>query len=85
MQTAQLNAIELEDRLPRQFERHVLGTHVLDRGESQEELIKLLARYRDEWFRLAAYAQKKGVFWGGLLARRRSARLPREGAVYASV
>ena len=44
MQVAQLNNVENGEQLPRAFERHVMNTGIVQRGQSQKELIDFLVR-----------------------------------------
>lgn len=60
LQVARLRGIEDHDRLPPAFERHVVGTGIVPKGQSQEGVIRLLAGYRDEWMETASVARKRG-------------------------
>lgn len=73
MQIAQLRGIEGGDRLPPAFERHVVGTGIVPKGQSQKGVIQLLARYRDEWTEIASAARERGHAWAKLLAPKRPA------------
>ncbi len=73
MQIAQLRGIEEGDRLPPAFERHVVGTGIVPKGQSQKGVIQLLARYRDEWTEIASAARESGHAWAKLLAPKRPA------------
>lgn len=84
MQVAQLDDVEMNDRLPRAFERHVLGTGILQRGQSQKGVIDLLARYRNEWTVLAAHARRNGQAWAGLLVPQQPQDRLEQGVTYAS-
>jgi hypothetical protein len=84
MQVAQLDQVEMNDRLPRAFERHVLSTGILQRGQSQKGLIELLARYRDEWIAIASHAQRNGDAWAGWLAPQQPQARKEQGVTYAS-
>jgi hypothetical protein len=82
MQVAQLTNVELNDRLPRAFERHVLSTGILQRGQPQKGLIDLLARYREEWTVIASHARRNGHAWAKWLAPQPQSR--QEQVTYAS-
>lgn len=69
MQVAKLDGAETQNRLPSSFERHVLSTEIVQRGQSQQGLIDLLARYRNEWLAIAADAQRNHLPWSSWLAR----------------
>lgn len=81
IQVAHLRDIENGDRLPPAFERHVVGTGILQGGQSQKGVIQLLARYRNEWTKIASTARQRGHGWAKLLAPQRSAK---EGVTHAS-
>ena len=81
MQVAQLRGIEASDRLPSAFERHVVGTGIVPKGQSQGRVIQLLARYRDEWMVIASAARESGLAWAKLLDPRRAAT---QGVSHAS-
>ena len=84
MQVAQLNDVEMNDRLPRAFERHILSTGILQRGQSQKGVINLLARYRDEWTAIAVHAGKNGHAWAKWLAPQQPQVRQEQGVTYAS-
>ncbi len=81
MQIAQLRDIENSDRLPPAFERHVVGTGIVPRGQSQKGVLDLLVRYRDEWIEIVSAARRKGLTWAELLAPDRPAT---QGVTHAS-
>jgi len=81
LQVAQLKGIENDDRLPPALERHIVGTGIVQRGQPQNDVIKLLARYRDEWMRIASAARERGHAWARLLAPHRPAT---QGVIHAS-
>jgi hypothetical protein len=81
MQIAQLRDIENSDRLPPPFERHIVSTGIVPRGQSQKGVIQLLARYRDEWTEIALAARERGHAWARLLAPNRPAT---QGVTHAS-
>lgn len=81
LQVARLRDIENHDRLPPAFERHVVGTGIIQRGQPQKGVIQLLARYRDEWTEIASAARERGHAWAGLLAPQRPAT---QGVTHAS-
>jgi 7-cyano-7-deazaguanine synthase in queuosine biosynthesis len=83
MQVAQLNNVEHGEQLPRAFERHVVGTGILQRGQSQKGLIDLLVRYRDEWMTIATHARRYGHGWARWLAPQQS-QGREQGVTYAS-
>jgi 7-cyano-7-deazaguanine synthase in queuosine biosynthesis len=68
LQVARLQDIENHDRLPPAFERHLIGTGILQRDQSQRAVVELLARYRNEWMKIAADAREQGHAWARLLA-----------------
>ena len=68
MQVANWSDIELTGNLPESTERHLLDTRVLKPGDSREEVIRLLARYRDEWEQIAAEGRERGYEWAEMLA-----------------
>jgi hypothetical protein len=80
LQVARLRDIENHDRLPPAFERHVVGTGIVQRGQPQKGVIQLLARYRDEWTVIASGARERGHAWAKLLAPQRPAT---EGVIHA--
>jgi len=82
MQVAQLKNVDQRDRLPSAFERHVVSTGIVNRGESQKGVIALMARYADEWLTIADQARRNGHEWAKLLAPRQSQA---QGVSYASV
>jgi hypothetical protein len=82
VQVAQLKNAVGQNRLSAKFERQVVGTGVLNRGESQKGVIDLLVRYADEWQAIAAKERLYGHNWPKLLDARRP---PAQGASYASV
>ncbi|MCI0533916.1 MAG: 7-cyano-7-deazaguanine synthase [Verrucomicrobiales bacterium] len=84
MQVAQLDGVEMNDRLSSAFERHVLSTRILQRGQSQKGVIDLLARYRDEWIAIASHAQRNGHAWAKWLAPQRPQERQEQGVTYAS-
>jgi len=84
MQVAQLNNLDFGGRLPQAFERHVFSTRVLQHGESQKGLINLLARYRDEWMALAAYARRYGHGWARWITPQELHGRQNQGVTYAS-
>lgn len=71
MQIARLRGIEDKDRLPPAFERHIVVTGIVLKGQSQKGVIQLLARYRDEWTEIASAARESGHAWARLLAPKR--------------
>jgi len=73
MQIVQLRGIEAGDRLPPAFERHIVGTGIVRKGQAQQGVIQLLARFRDEWTEIASAAQDGGHAWAKLLASKRPA------------
>jgi hypothetical protein len=81
LQVARLRDIENHDRLPPAFERHVIGTGIIQRGQPQKGVIELLARYRDEWTKIATVARDRGHAWARLLAPKRRAT---QGVIHAS-
>jgi 7-cyano-7-deazaguanine synthase in queuosine biosynthesis len=81
IQVAQLQGIESSDRLPPPFERHVVGTGIVCKGQPQKGVIQLLARYRDEWTRIASLERERGHAWANLLATK---LLATQGVTYAS-
>jgi hypothetical protein len=84
MQVAQLSDVEQCDHLPRAFERHVLSTGILGRGQPQKGVIDLLARYRDEWIAVASHARRNGHGWATSLAPKQSPERQEQGVTYAS-
>lgn len=81
VQVAHLRDIENCENLPRFFERHIVP-HIIPKGHSQRGVIELLARYRDEWEKVASVARERGCLWASLLAPKRP---PRKGVEHASV
>lgn len=79
LQVAKLRDIERTLRLPAEFERHVVGTGIVPRGQSLKGVIRLLATYRDEWREFISLAVANGHAWAMLLAPNRP-----EGATHAS-
>ena len=49
MQVAWLRDTDSRKELPRAFARYLIGTEVLERGQTQDSVIALVARYRDEF------------------------------------
>jgi len=84
MQVAQLNDVETHDRLPRAFERHLLSTNILQRGQSQKGVIDLFARYRDEWIAITSQARRNGQAWAKWLAPQQPQVRQEQGVTYAS-
>lgn len=81
LQVAHLRNIERHDRLPPAIERHLVGTGILAKGQSQKGVMQLLVRYRDEWMQIVSAVCKRGHAWAKLLAPQ---RLATEGATHAS-
>ena len=81
MQVAWLKDVDARMRLPPAFARHLISTEVLRREESQDNVIELLARYRNEWMTIASDKQKNGYNWARLLAVREPEM---EGVTHAS-
>jgi hypothetical protein len=84
MQVAQLDGVETGETLPRAFERHVLSTNILQRGQSQKGVIELLARYRDEWVAIASNARRNGNAWAKWLSPQQPQERQEQGVTYAS-
>jgi len=68
MQVAWLKDVDTGKQLPPSFARHLISTEILGREQSQEDVIELLARYRDEWMAIASERREKGYSWARLLA-----------------
>jgi hypothetical protein len=68
MQVAWLKDVDTHKQLPLAFARQLISTEVLGRGQSQEDVIELLTRYRDEWMNIASDKREKGYEWARLLA-----------------
>jgi hypothetical protein len=68
MQVAWLKDVDTGKQLPPAFARHLISTEILGREQSQEDVIELLARYRDEWMAIASERREKGYNWARLLA-----------------
>jgi len=68
MQVAWLKDVETRGQLPPAFARHLISTEILGRDQSQEDVIELLTRYRDEWMAIASERGRKGHNWARLLA-----------------
>ncbi len=47
----------------RLFQCHVRGTQVIEAAESEQPLVNLLLRYRQEWIELSAKARAEGLRW----------------------
>lgn len=82
MQVASLRDVCAGKSLPRSINRHLVGTEVLAIGDQPEAVIFLLARYRDEWMKIASDGNRKGLPWARLLAEPRPQK---EGVIHASV
>ncbi len=81
MQVAWLKDIENGSHLPAPLARHLISTEILGRDQSQEDVIELLTRYRNEWMAVASEHARKGHNWARLLAKHE----PRtEGASHVS-
>jgi hypothetical protein len=72
---------DVENRLPPAFERHMVGTGIIQRGQAQKGVARLLARYRDEWTVIAAAARERGHAWARLFAPKRPTS---QGGTHAS-
>ncbi len=81
MQVAWLKDVEVCGQLPPAFARHLISTEILARDESQENVIELLTRYRNEWMAIASERGRKGHNWARLLAVHEPKM---EGATHAS-
>jgi hypothetical protein len=81
MQVAWLKDVGAQKPLPPAFARHLISTEILSRDESQEDVIELLARYRDEWMGIALERCQEGYRWATLLA---SHEPNRKGLTHAS-
>ena len=68
MQVADWADIDTTGILPGTTERHLLHTRILEPGETGENIISLLARYRDEWEQIAAEGRERGYEWAEMLA-----------------
>jgi Queuosine biosynthesis protein QueC len=68
MQVAQLKDVDRRKPLPSAFARYLISTEILGRDQSQEDVIELLARYRDEWMVISSERREKGYKWARLLA-----------------
>ncbi len=68
MQVAWLKDVDTGKQLPPAFARQLISTEILGREQSQEDVIELLARYRDEWMAIASERREKGYNWARLLA-----------------
>jgi hypothetical protein len=73
MQISDLNELALHEPLPDRIRRHLLGTRIVQKGESAAPWISPLLRYRDEWLSLIADAQSVGLRWSGWLGLHNSA------------
>ena len=82
MQVVQLGMLETQGAIPQRFQRHLIGTEVVQPGESLEPIIDLLLRYRHEWLDLAAVGEGRGWSWTKLLGPTGSTRY--EGVSHAS-
>ncbi|MEX2139678.1 MAG: 7-cyano-7-deazaguanine synthase [Pirellulales bacterium] len=68
MQVAWLKDVETRGQLPPAFARHLISTEILGRDQSQEDVVELLTRYRDEWMAIASERESMGHHWARLLA-----------------
>jgi hypothetical protein len=68
MQVAWLRDMDTRKQLPPAFARQLISTEVLSRGQSQEDVIELLTRYRNEWMTIASDKRETGYNWARLLA-----------------
>jgi 7-cyano-7-deazaguanine synthase in queuosine biosynthesis len=68
MQVAWLQDIQIRDQLPTAFVRHLISTETLRRDQSQEEVVELLTRCRNEWMAIASERGGFGHHWARLLA-----------------
>lgn len=68
MQVVHLAALDSQSDLPRRLRRHLYGSGILADGESPHRVIKLLSRYRQEWWTIAAEGKERGWSWVKLLA-----------------
>lgn len=82
MQVAWLKDVDARKQLPPAFARQLISTEVLGRGQSQEDVIELLARCRNEWMTIASDKLEKGYNWARLLAMHEPKM---EGLTHASV
>lgn len=82
MQVEQLADLEIEGRIPRALEGYVLSTGILRKGESQNDIVDLLVRYRNEWMRIATLARQEGHHWANWLVREQQPR--KQGVSYVS-
>jgi len=67
MQVEHLRELRKGGTIPQRILRHLVGTGVVQPGESCEPWGALLARYRDEWLTLIAEAQARGLGWARLV------------------
>jgi 7-cyano-7-deazaguanine synthase in queuosine biosynthesis len=81
MQVAWLKDIDTRKQVPTAFARHLISTEVMGRGESHEDAIELLARYRDEWMAIALEGRENGYNWAKLLVAREPET---QGVIHAS-
>ncbi|MEX2288691.1 MAG: 7-cyano-7-deazaguanine synthase [Planctomycetaceae bacterium] len=81
MQVAWLKDIENRSQLPTCLARHLISTEILGRDQSQEDVIELLTRYRNEWMAIASEHARKGHNWAKLIAIHEPKM---EGATHAS-
>ena len=80
-QVAWLKDIETRGKLPAAFVRNLISTEILGRDESQDDVVQLLTRYRDEWMEVASKNANEGHHWARLLGRHESNL---EGRTYAT-
>jgi len=68
MQVAKWSNIDQTGRLPESVERYLRDSQILQSGESNEPIKKLLVRNRDEWMAIAEAGRRMGYQWARLLA-----------------
>jgi 7-cyano-7-deazaguanine synthase in queuosine biosynthesis len=63
MQIAELEQVQSGRRLPDRILRHLMGTGILDSGQSSAPFIRLFSEYRREWLDVAKLAERCGYSW----------------------
>jgi hypothetical protein len=72
-QMSKLSELSSRTSVPRYFRSHLLGTGIVEEGESLAPFVDLYRRYRKEWLSLVANARARSWSWANLLASRKVA------------